>query len=138
MRPLSPFEYNKYSLLKNLLKKSDKINLSRKELSEEVVIGLAEQIKKNKDKVKEIKLIKCGIKDSGAIHLLKAMEVCQKLSSINMANNLLSDKIVNNVINLLNKNYSIMSCYFTNNNFSVISKGKIKSYNRNGKIKIFV
>jgi hypothetical protein len=138
LRPLSPFEYNKYSLLKNLLKKSDKINLSRKELSEEVVIGLAEQIKKNKDKVKEIKLIKCGIKDSGAIHLLKAMEVCQKLSSINMANNLLSDKIVNNVINLLNKNYSIMSCYFTNNNFSVISKGKIKSYNRNGKIKIFV
>ena len=138
LRPLSPFEYNKYSLLKNLLKKSDKINLSRKELSEEVVIGLAEQIKKNKDKVKEIKLIKCGINDNGAIHLLKAMEVCQKLSSINIANNLLSDKIVNNVINLLNKNYSIMSCYFTNNNFSVISKGKIKSYNRNGKLKIFV
>ena len=138
LRELSPFGYNKNTFLKTLFKNNDKINLSRNELEEEVVIGLAEQIKKNKDKVKEIKLIKCGIKDDGAVQLLKAMEGCQKLSSINMANNSLSDKIVNNIINLLSKNFSILSCYFTNNNFSVSSKQKIKSYNRNGKIKIFV
>ena len=124
--------------MKNLFKKNDKINLSRNDLSEEVVINLAEQVKKNKEKIKEIKLIKCGIKDEGAILILKALEGCQKLNVVNLANNFLSDKIVNNIISLLNKNYSITSCYFTNNNFSVGSKEKIKSYNRNGKIKIFV
>ena len=136
---LSPFRFNKSNNhLKNLFKKSDKINLSRNELGEDIVLGLADQIKKNKDKVKEIKLIKCGIKDEGAINLLKAMEECQKLTSINLANNSLSDKVINSIISFLNKNYSITSCYFTNNNFSVKDKEKIKSYNRNGKIKIFV
>ena len=125
--------------MKNLFKKNDKINLSRNDLKEEeVVINLAEQVKKNKEKIKEIKLIKCGIKDDGAVLILKALEGCQKLNVVNLANNFLSDKIVNNIISLLNKNYSITSCYFTNNNFSVGSKEKIKSYNRNGKIKIFV
>ena len=124
--------------MKNLFKKNDKINLSRNDLSEEVVINLAEEVKKNKEKIKEIKLIKCGIKDEGAILILKALEGCPKLNVVNLANNLLSDKIVNNIISLLNKNYSITSCYFTNNNFSVGSKEKIKSYNRNGRIKIFV
>ena len=66
------------------------------------------------------------------------MENCSKLTIVNLANNSLSDKIVNNITNLLSKNLSITSCYFTNNNFSVSSKEKIKSYNRNGKIKIFV
>ena len=136
---LSPFGFNKSNNhLKNLFKKSDKINLSRNELGEDMVFGLADQIKKNKDKVKEIKLIKCGIKDEGAMNLLKAMEECQKLTSINLANNSLSDKVINSIISFLNKNYSISSCYFTNNNFSVKNKEKIKSYNRNGKIKIFV
>ena len=83
-------------------------------------------------------MIKCGIKDEGAINLLKAMEECQKLTSINLANNSLSDKVINSIISFLNKNYSITSCYFTNNNFPVKDKEKIKSYNRNGKIKIFV
>ena len=83
-------------------------------------------------------MIKCGITDDGAVILLKALEECPKLNNINLANNSLSDKIVNNVVSLLNKNYCISSCYFTNNNFSVSSKEKIKSYNRNGKIKIFV
>ena len=137
-RDLSPFGFNKLNNLQNLFKKSDKINLSRNELGEEIVINLVEQIKKNKEKVKEIKLIKCGIKDDGAIHLLKAMENCQKLTSVNLANNSLSDKVVNNIVNFLKKNSSISSCYFTNNTFSLGSKEKIKSYNRNGKIKIFV
>ena len=138
IRSLSPFGNNNSIYLKNLFKKNDKINLSRNDLSEEVVINLAEQVKKNKEKIKEIKLIKCGIKDDGAVLILKALEGCQKLNVVNLANNFLSDKIVNNIISLLNKNYSITSCYFTNNNFSVGSKEKIKSYNRNGKIKIFV
>ena len=139
IRDFSPFEFNKSNnYLKNAFKKSDKINLSRNELGEDIVISLSEQIKKNKDKVKEIKLIKCGIKDEGAIQLLKSMEECQKLTSINLANNSLTDKIINYIISFLNKNYSISSCYFTNNNFSVRTKEKIKSYNRNGKIKIFV
>ena len=138
IRSLSPFGSNNSTYMKNLFKKNDKINLRRNDLSEEVVINLAEQIKKNKEKIKEIKLIKCGIKDDGAVLILKALEGCQKLNVVNLANNLLSDKIVNNIISLLNKNYSITSCYFTNNNFSVGSKEKIKSYNRNGKIKIFV
>ena len=99
---------------------------------------MAELIKKHKDKIKELKLIKCGINDDGAVLLLKAMEGCLKLASVNLANNSLSDKIVYNIVNLLNKNSCISSCYFTNNNFTVSSKEKIKSYNRNGKIKIFV
>ena len=71
-------------------------------------------------------MIKCGIKDEGAIQLLKSMEECQKLISINLANNSLTDKIINYIISFLNKNYSISSCYFTNNNFSISSKEKIK------------
>ena len=138
IRVFSPFGFNKINNIKNLFKKGDKINLSRNELNEEIINTLAEQIKKNKEKIKEIKLIKCGINDEGAVHLLKAMEGCSKLISVNLANNSLSDKIVNNVVNFLNKNYNVSSCYFTNNNFSVSSKEKIKSYNRNGKIKIFV
>ena len=138
IRVFSPFGFNKINNIKNMFKKGDKINLSRNELNEDLIINLAEQIRKNKEKVKEIKLIKCGISDEGAIHLLKTMEGCSKLISVNLANNSLSDKIVNNVVNFLNKNYTVSSCYFTNNNFSVSSKEKIKSYNRNGKIKIFV
>jgi len=138
IRNLSPFDFNKSLYIKNLFKKNDKINLSRNELSEDIVFNLAEQIKKNREKIKEIKLIKCGITDDGAVILLKALEECPKLNVINLANNSLSDKIVNNVVSLLNKNYCISSCYFTNNNFFVSSKEKIKSYNRNGKIKIFV
>ncbi len=137
LRTLSPFGVD-ISYIKNIFKKNDKINLSRNELSEEMIINVAEQVKKNKDKIKEIKLIKCGINDESAGCILKALEGCQKLNVINLANNLLSDKIINNIINLLKSNYSISSCYFTNNNFSVSAKDKIKSYNRNGKIKIFI
>ena len=138
LRSLSPFDIDKNSSLNNLLIKNDKINLSRNELGDEAIMNLAKQIKKNKEKIKEIKLIKCGINDDRAVHVLKAMEHCSKLTIVNLANNSLSDKIVNNVTSLLSKNMSITSCYFTNNNFSVSSKEKIKSYNRNGKIKIFV
>lgn len=138
LRPLSPFNIDKSSHLNNTIIKNDKINLSRNELGDDDILNLAKQIKKNKEKIKEIKLIKCGINDDKAVHLLKAMENCSKLTNVNLANNSLSDKIVNNVTSLLNKNLSISSCYFTNNNFSISSKDKIKSYNRNGKIKIFV
>lgn len=137
LRNLSPFGINT-SYIKNIFKKNDKINLSRNELSEEIIITVADQVKKNKDKIKEIKLIKCGINDESAGYILKALEGCQKLNVVNLANNLLSDKVTNNIINLLSKNYSISSVYFTNNNFSLAAKDKIKSYNRNGKIKIFV
>ena len=135
---LSPFNSTKRLLFKNKLRKTDKINLSRNNLNEEAILSLAQQIKNSKEKLKEIKLIKCGINNEGATLLLKALESCVKLNFVNLANNSLDDKIVNNIINFLKKNNSVTSCYFTNNNFTTGSKEVIKSYNRNGKIKIFI
>ena len=66
------------------------------------------------------------------------MENCSKLNFVNLANNTLDDNIMNNIIDFLNKNNSISSCYFTNNNFTSGTKEVIKSYNRKGKIKIFI
>ena len=136
-RSLSPFTTKK-SVSKAKLKKLDKINLSRNDLNEEDILSLIHQIKYNKDRLKEIKLIKCGINNDGAIGLLKAMENCAKLNLVNLANNSLNDKIVNNIINFLKKSSTISSCYFSNNNFTTGAKEIIKSYNRNGKIKIFI
>ena len=137
-RSLSPFNNKQQPYLKSKLKKIDKINLSRNDLTEEDIQSLIYQIKHNKDRLKEIKLIKCGINNEGAISLLKAMENCVKLNFVNLANNSLNDKIVNNIINLLKKSNTISSCYFSNNNFTTGAKEIIKSYNRNGKIKIFI
>jgi len=137
-RSLSPFNNKQQPFLKAKLKKIDKINLSRNDLTEEDIQSLIHQIKNNKDRLKEIKLIKCGINNEGAICLLKAMENCVKLNFVNLANNSLNDKIVNNIINLLKKSNTISSCYFSNNNFTTGAKEIIKSYNRNGKIKIFI
>ena len=137
-RSLSPFNNKQQPFLKAKLKKIDKINLSRNDLTEEDIQSLIHQIKNNKDRLKEIKLIKCGINNEGAISLLKAMENCVKLNFVNLANNSLNDKIVNNIINLLKKSNTISSCYFSNNNFTTGAKEIIKSYNRNGKIKIFI
>ena len=136
-RSLSPFTTKK-SVSKAKLKKLDKINLSRNDLNEEDILSLIHQIKYNKDRLKEIKLIKCGINNDGAIGLLKAMENCDKLNFVNLANNSLNDKIVNNIINFLKKSSTISSCYFSNNSFTTGAKEIIKSYNRNGKIKIFI
>ena len=129
---------NKRISFKNKNKKVDKINLSRNNLNDEAIISLVQQIKNSKDKLKEIKLIKCGINNDGAALLLKALEHCVKLNFINFANNSLNDKIMDNIINLLKKNNSITSCYFTNNNFTSGTKEIIKSYSRNGKVKIFI
>ena len=137
-RSLSPFNSNQKLQFKNKLKKTDKINLSRNTLNEEAILSLTQKIKNNKEKLKEIKLLKCGINNEGAILLLKAMESCNRLNFVNLANNTLDDKIMNNIISFLKKNNSITSCYFTNNNFSTGTKEIIKSYNRNGKIKIFI
>ena len=137
-RSLSPLTSNKRMFLKNKTKKIEKINLSRNNLNDEAIMSLVQQIKNNKEKLKEIKLIKCEINNEGAILLLKAMENCGKLNFINFANNSLNDKIMDNIINLLKKNGSITSCYFTNNNFTSGTKEIIKSYSRNGKVKIFI
>ena len=137
-RSLSPLNANKRISFKNKNKKVDKINLSRNNLNDEAIMSLVQQIKNSKDKLKEIKLIKCGINNDGAALLLKALEHCVKLNFINFANNSLNDKIMDNIINLLKKNNSITSCYFTNNNFTSGTKEIIKSYSRNGKVKIFI
>ena len=137
-RSLSPLNANKRISFKNKNKKVDKINLSRNNLNDEAIMSLVQQIKNSKDKLKEIKLIKCGINNEGAALLLKALEHCVKLNFINFANNSLNDKIMDNIINLLKKNNSITSCYFTNNNFTSGTKEIIKSYSRNGKVKIFI
>ena len=137
-RSLSPLNANKRISFKNKNKKVDKINLSRNNLNDEAIISLVQQIKNSKDKLKEIKLIKCGINNEGAALLLKALEHCVKFNFINFANNSLNDKIMDNIINLLKKNNSITSCYFTNNNFTSGTKEIIKSYSRNGKVKIFI
>ena len=137
-RSVSPLNANKRISFKNKNKKVDKINLSRNNLNDEAIISLVQQIKNSKDKLKEIKLIKCGINNDGAALLLKALEHCVKLNFINFANNSLNDKIMDNIINLLKKNNSITSCYFTNNNFTSGTKEIIKSYSKNGKVKIFI
>ena len=137
-RSLSPFNSNKKAFFKSKFKKTDKINLSRNELNEEDILSLIQQIKFNKDKLKEIKLIKCGINNENVAGLLKAMENCVKLNFINLANNFLDDKSMNNIINFLKKSNSIVSFYLSNNNFTTGAKENIKSYNRKGKIKIFI
>ena len=137
-RSLSPFNSNKKAFFKCKLKKTDKINLSRNELNEEDISSLIQQIKFNKDKLKEIKLIKCGINNDSAAGLLKVMENCVKLNFVNLANNSLDDKSMNNIINFLKKSNSIVSFYLSNNNFTIAVKENIKSYNRKGKIKIFI
>ena len=50
------------------------------------------------------------------------MENCVKLNFVNLANNSLNDKIVNNIINLLKKSNTISSCYFSNNSFTTGAK----------------
>ena len=65
-RSLSPFNTKK-SVSKAKLKKLDKINLSRNDLNEEDILSLIHQIKYNKDRLKEIKLIKCGINNDGLL-----------------------------------------------------------------------
>jgi len=85
-RSLSPLNANKRISFKNKNKKVDKINLSRNILNDEAIISLVQQIKNSKDKLKEIKLIKCGINNEGAALLLKALEHCVKLNFINFAN----------------------------------------------------
>ena len=139
-RSLTPFDLGEKNCFdfKGLLRKSDKINLSRKELGDEGTFSLISYISKNKEKLKELKLIKCGITDESGMLLLKTIENCNKLCNINLANNLFTDKIVSHIVNFLKKSQMVTSAYFTNNNFSIQSKEKIKSYNRNGKIKIFV
>ena len=137
-RSLSHLSSNKKLLYKAKFKKTEKINLSRNELNEEALKSLIQQIKNSKEKLREIKLIKCGINNDGAIRLLKVMENCSKLNFVNLANNTLDDNIMNNIIDFLKKNNSISSCYFTNNNFTSGTKEVIKSYNRKGKIKIFI
>ena len=137
-RSLSNLSSNKKLLYKAKFKKTEKINLSRNELNEEALKSLIQQIKNSKEKLREIKLIKCGINNDGAIRLLKVMENCSKLNFVNLANNTLDDNIMNNIIDFLKKNNSISSCYFTNNNFTSGTKEVIKSYNRKGKIKIFI
>ena len=137
-RSLSHLSSNKKLLYKAKFKKTEKINLSRNELNEEALKSLIQQIKNSKEKLREIKLIKCGINNDRAIRLLKVMENCSKLNFVNLANNTLDDNIMNNIIDFLKKNNSISSCYFTNNNFTSGTKEVIKSYNRKGKIKIFI
>ena len=137
-RSLSPLFSNQITSIKNIFKKNEVINLSRNKFSDEIILTIAQQITKYKEKIKEIKLMKCGLNNESAVSLLKSMENCVKLNFVNLANNSLNDAIVNNIANFLKKNNSILSCYFTNNNFSTSAKEIIKSYNRNGKIKIFV
>lgn len=134
----SPLNPKKYNEIKNLLKKTDKINLSKNDLGNEGILALTENIGKNKDKIKELKLVKCSINDEGCAHLLKVIEGCNKLSTLNLANNLLTEKSVKNIVQFLGKNKSLNSVYFTNNNFSVNSKEKIKASCKGGKIKIFL
>ena len=82
----------------------------------------------NKNKIKEIKLTKCNIGDDGGIQIFKTLENFSNLISLNVANNKLTSKSVDALINLLKSNRSLKTIYITNNELSVQDKEKIRSY----------
>ena len=133
-------EKDKIMFIKNQFKK-EQVNLSRYDIGDEGAKIVAEYIANSKIKIKELKLTKCNITDVGASYIFKALESCNSIVSFNIGGNLLSNKSVDAITNMLQKNTSIKTVYFTNNDFTLQMKEKIKSYNgSNGLkgIKIFI
>ena len=70
---------------------------------------------------------------------MKSLENNQFITNLNLGKNNLTDKSIDSIVNLLNKNKSIKTIYLSNNNFSTNGRDKIKSYGGGAKmIKIFI
>ena len=138
-------EKDKVQLIKNQIK-SDVINFSRIEIGDDGAGLLINFLKdKNNAKFKEIKFVKSGLSDDGAIALIESFQgLGLKISTLNFSNNGLTDKCGNCVINLLKNNVNgiLKTLYLSNNNFSFPMKEKIKSYAKtvkgSGAVKIFI
>ena len=73
--------------------------------------------------------------------MFKALEGNSTVSTFNIGGNQLTNKSVEGVVNLIKKNNTIKTLKLTNNEFTVLAKEKIRSYNgSNGTkaIKIFI
>jgi hypothetical protein len=126
---------DKLSLIKTQFKK-DQVNLSRVDIGDDGATLIAELLSASKSKVKELKLTKCNINDAGGVLIFKAIENCTMLHAFNIANNNITNKSLDAIVNMLKKNSSLKSVYFTNNDFNVNAKEKIKSYA--GSAKVFI
>ena len=118
--------------------KFDIINLSRKIFDKDEIKCLYDNLIKNKEKIKEIKLNKCGLTNDEINNIFKILEGCKKLNNFNIANNLLTEKCINNLLNFINNNKNLKTIYLTNNHFDKLSKEKIKIFSKNKNIKIFI
>ena len=114
------------------------VNLSRYKLCDDGALLISKYLEKNKLKISELKLTKCEISDFGIQNILKKIIECPTLISFNISNNFISDKSTDLIIESLVKNKSLQIVYLSNNNFSVQVKEKIRTYNKNGKLKIFI
>ncbi len=114
------------------------VNLSRYKLCDDGALLISKYLEKNKLKISELKLTKCEISDFGIQNILKKIIECPNLISFNISNNFISDKSTDLIIESLVKNKSLQIVYLSNNNFSVQVKEKIRTYNKNGKLKIFI
>ena len=114
------------------------VNLSRYKLCDDGALLVSKFLEKNKLKISELKLTKCEISDFGIQNILKKIIECPNLISFNISNNFISDKSTDLIIESLVKNKSLQIVYLSNNNFSVQVKEKIRTYNKNGKLKIFI
>ena len=127
---------DKHELIKKHFQK-DIVNISRIDLNNGGAQIIAELLNEKKSKIKELKLIKCNINDTGAILIFKAIEHCTSLNVLNIANNNITNKSLDAIMNMLKKNNSLKIIYFTNNDFNTKSKETIKSYVSNTR-KIFI
>ena len=128
---------DKINYIKQQFKK-DKVNLSRYKIGDDGAILVSKLLEKNKNKICELKLTKCEISDLGIQYILKKIIECINLNSFNISNNYISDKSCDYIVESLIKNKSLKIVYLSNNNFSLQIKEKIRTYNKNGKLKIFI
>ena len=127
---------DKHAMIRAQFKK-DQVNLSRVDIGDDGATLIAELLSgASKSKIKELKLTKCNISDNGGIPLFKAIENCVALHAFNIANNNITNKSLDAIVNMLKRNTSLKSVYFTNNDFNVNAKEKIKSYA--GSAKVFI
>ncbi len=59
------------------------------------------------DQLQEIRLRNCEIKDEGAINLFEELKSVENISILDLSNNMLTDKILPNLITLLQSNKKI-------------------------------
>lgn len=79
-------------------------------------------------KVKEIRLKKSNITDDGFAILCKTLENNNSITILNLSRNTISDKSLENMINLIKANKNLKTIYLDGNNYSAVIKEKIKSY----------